>query len=178
MTSLSPIPTVLKNCYEPSVLSHEGEKEVWSLINVKGLKVIDFGIGDSTKKLVDLGAKVIALDKDVEKLKGYMKQHLQLILCDIANPPFKAATADLAVFHFTLHEIDPSLHEKVITSACRIASRIMVVEPSPNGCASYQRYARVWRDAMHSIGRFEDYKSPSYWEILVKRCCPQITSKK
>jgi len=152
------------------------EKEIWSSIDVKNLTVIDFEIGDvSTKKLIDLGAKVVAVDNDMEKLKNYNNLGIPLIKCDIVNPPFNNKISDLAVFYFTLHEIDPLMHEKIISSACTISSKIMIVEPSPNGCTAYQRYKKLWRDTMHSINRFEDYQPISYWKTLIENCGFKIT---
>ena len=63
------------------------EKEIWSSNDVKNLTVIDFGIGDvSTKKLIYLGAKIIAVDNNMEKLKDYNNLGIPLIKCDIVNP--------------------------------------------------------------------------------------------
>ena len=91
------------------------EKEIWSSNDVKNLTVIDLGIGDvSTKKLIYLGAKIIAVDNNMEKLKDYNNLGIPLIKCDIVNPPFNNKISDLAVFYFILHEIDPLMHEKII----------------------------------------------------------------
>ncbi|MGC8903504.1 MAG: methyltransferase domain-containing protein [Fervidobacterium sp.] len=146
------------------------ENEIWSLVNVKDLTVIDFGIGESTERLVDLGAKVIAVDKDFEKLKKYKNLGISLVNCDVTNLPFNRRIADLAIFYFALHEINPLLHKQVVSTAHKISSRIMVVEPSPDGCSAYRRYSEIWRNAMHSIGKFEDYQTLSYWKKLIESC--------
>jgi len=52
----------------------------------------------------------------------------------------------------------------------KFSSKIMVVEPSPEGCPAYQRYAELWRSSMHSIGKFEDYQPISYWKRLIQSC--------
>ena len=149
------------------------ENEVWSSINVKNLRVIDFGIGEdavSTKKLIELGAKVIAIDNDMDKLKKCRYMNIQLIKCDISHLPFNKKISDLALFYFTLHEIDPKLHEKIISDVSMISSKVMIVEPSPEGCRAYKLYEKIWHDAMQSINRFEIYRSLSYWEALIRRC--------
>mgnify|MGYP001083487843 CR=1 FL=1 len=107
-------PTVSKNYSENNISDYKGKinKEFCSSINVKDLTVIDFGVGESTEMLINLGAKVMAVDRDVEKLKEYDNLGIPLIKCDIANLPFDNRIADLAVFYFTLHEIDPRLHKK------------------------------------------------------------------
>ncbi|MEM2941559.1 MAG: hypothetical protein QW304_08450 [Thermoproteota archaeon] len=132
--------------------------------------VIDFGVGESTKKLSGLGAKVIVVDRDLEKLKTYRSLGTSLIDCNIANLPFRSEIAGLAVFYFTLHEIDPRIHKEAISKVREASSGIMVVEPSPKGCSTYNRYAELWRRAMHSIGKFEDYQPASYWKRLVEDC--------
>lgn len=171
--SVKQTPTVSKSYFKDNISDYESEKnreEIWSSVNVKGLTVIDFGVGESTEKLIDLRAKVIAVDRDIEKLKKYNNLGIQLINCDITNFPSDNKFADLAVFYFTLHEIDPLIQKEVISATYRISSKIMVVEPSPNGCLAYQRYAGLWRSAMHSIGRFEDYQPISYWKKLIESC--------
>ncbi len=158
-----------------SAMKGKNKGGIWSFIDVEGLTVIDFGVGESTKKLVNLGARVIAVDWNVENLIKYDDLGIPLIKCDIASLPFNARTADLAVFYFTLHEIDPLVHKEAVSNVYRVSSKIMVVEPSPKGCLTYQRYAELWRKAMHSIGRFEDYRPVSYWKKLIERCGFEIT---
>jgi len=162
--------TASKNYFEYVKEQERVEKEIWSSINVKDLTVADFGVGESTKKLIDLGAKVIAVDRDSQKLKKYDNLSISLIKCDITNFPFDNRTANLVVFYFTLHEINPLIHKEVISTTYKISPKIMVVEPSPKGCPAYQRYAELWRRTMHSIGRFEDYQPISYWKKLIESC--------
>ncbi len=146
------------------------EDEIWSLVNVRDSIVVDFGIGRSTEKLVSLGARVVAVDNDLRKIRKYSDLDIPLILCDITNFPLRNGLADLSVFYFTLHEVNPAMHEKVVSAAREISSKIMLVEPLPNGCPAYLRYAKLWREAMRSIGKFEDYKPGSYWERLIMKC--------
>ena len=71
---------------------------------------------------------MIAGDKDKEKLRKYVSSDASLIQCDIIKIPFHAKIADLAVFYFTLHEIDPNLHRDVILSARRVSSKITALK--------------------------------------------------
>lgn len=172
-------PTVSKNYFEYVKEQKRVGKEVWSSINVKDLTIIDFGVGESTRKLMDLGAKIIVVDRDVEKLKEYDNLDITLIRSDITNFPFDSRKiADLAVFYFTLHEVNPLKHKEVISTTYKVSSNIMVVEPSPKGCPAYQRYAELWLRAMHSIGKFEDYQPISYWEKLIENCGFRIVVSK
>lgn len=173
-------PTVSKNHFEYVKEQEMVGKEVWSSINVKDLTVIDFGVGESTRKLMDLGAKVIVVDRDIEKLKKYDSLDIALIRCDVTTFPFDSRRiADLAVFYFTLHEVNPLKHKEVISTAYKLSSNIMVIEPSPKGCPAYQRYAELWLRAMHSIGKFEDYQPISYWKKLIENCgFETVVSKK
>jgi len=109
------------------------EKEIWSSLDVKGLTVIDLGVENSTRKLVELGARVIGVDSDFKRLRGYKDLDVELVNCDVANLPFGRKIADLSVFYFTLHEIDPRKHEDVLSVVYEISSKVMIVEPSPEG---------------------------------------------
>lgn len=154
------------------------EDKIWSSINVKNLRVIDFGIGEdavSTKKLIELGAKVIAIDNDMDKLKKCKHMNTQLIRCDIPHLPFNKKISDLALFYFTLHEINSRFHEKMISDVSMITPKIMIVEPSPEGCKAYRLYESIWHDAMQSIDRFEIYRPLSYWKALIRRCGFKVT---
>jgi 2-polyprenyl-3-methyl-5-hydroxy-6-metoxy-1,4-benzoquinol methylase len=73
-TLLKQISIVLKTYFKSNALKlQKNENEIWQSIKVKGLTVIDFGIGESTEKLAELGARVIVVDKDLEKIKRYNK---------------------------------------------------------------------------------------------------------
>ncbi len=88
--------------------------------------------------------------------------------CDFLNLPFRCRFADLAVFHFTLHEVDPTRHRGALTIAREIAPRVLIVEPSPEGCLAFRRFYELWREAMESVGRFEEYRPLEYWVDLVE----------
>jgi len=146
------------------------ETETWSCIALKNAVVIDCGIGEnakSTKKLIEMGADVITVDNDLTQLVNHKDVPTHLVQCDITDFPFKRSTADAILFYFTLHEIDPFLHSSIISEVSQIASQVIIVEPSSGENASYQRYAELWREAMHAVGKFEDYQPLSYWERLV-----------
>jgi len=65
------------------------DEEIWSLVDVKGKIVIDVGVGDSTKRLLELGAKVIGIDKDLNKLKDFRGSNIPLVLGDFLCSPFR-----------------------------------------------------------------------------------------
>lgn len=147
------------------------QEKIWSLIHVEDAVVIDCGIGKnavSTKALIGKNARVITVDKDREALINHKDLPIQLVQCDITDVPFKPDAADAALFYFTLHEIDPAFHGKIISEMGRIVSRTIIVEPSPGGNAVYQRFEKLWREAMHAVGKFEDYQVRSYWEELLQ----------
>jgi uncharacterized UPF0146 family protein len=147
------------------------EEKIWSLITVKNAVVIDVGIGEnarSTQALIERGASVIAVDTNVEALLNHATLDAVFVCCDMVNPPFKPGTADVAVFNFTLHEINPLYHSTILSGAARVASQVMIVEPNPGTTPGYQEFENVWRESMHAVGKFEDYKPLSYWETLLK----------
>lgn len=82
---------------------------------------------------------------------------------------FRKAVTYLIVFYFILHKINPLLHERVLKIAREISRNVMIVKPSPKGCPAYKLYSNIWRETMHSIVKFEDYKTLAYWKKLVKK---------
>lgn len=147
------------------------EEEVWSLIHVDDAVVIDCGIGEnatSTRTLLDKGAHVVTVDKDRTALESHTDLPVQLVQCDIVDMPFTSGAADAALFYFTLHEIDPAFHEKILSEMAHIVSRVIIVEPAPGENEAYQQFEKLWRDAMHAVGKFEDYQVLSYWEELLQ----------
>ncbi len=144
--------------------------KAWSLVDVGGLTVVDFGAGKSTKRLLQMGANVIAVDRDLERLKEFVDAGVPVVVCDFVDFPFRCRFADLAVFHFSLHEVDPARHHDIVTMARQIAPRILIIEPSPEGGLAFRRFYELWREAMESVGRFEEYKSLEYWRGLVESC--------
>lgn len=73
-------------------------------------------------------------------------------------------------FYFTLHEIDPLKHCDILKAVPNITQYVVIVELSPIGEPLYNKFAQIWREAMHSIGRFEDYKPLDYRIDLLTRC--------
>ena len=83
MISLDQTPNISRTHLD-EYLGEEGRvnREIWSVIGVRGKTVIDVGAGESTKKLRELGATVIAVDNDPEKVKEIVEMGVPLILCD------------------------------------------------------------------------------------------------
>ena len=145
------------------------KEQVWSVTSFSGKVVLDVGIGESSAVLKNLGAKVIGVERDVAKIAEYGYLGIPVIVSDFLHFPFNMKIADLVVFYFTLHEIDPAQHMRVLTIARSVAYEVFVVEPSPEGCPAYRMYAELWKKAMHSIGEFEDYKDVGYWVSILQR---------
>ncbi|WP_457742112.1 class I SAM-dependent methyltransferase [Thermococcus sp.] len=133
-------------------------------------------MGNSTKKLIELGAKVVGVDNDPSKVDSSV--NIPIVICDFLNFPFQSRIADMVVFCFTLHEINPNFHFRALSIARKIAPQVIIVEPTPNGCPAYEEFAWIWRNAMRSIGKFEEYKTPEYWENILKKAGFRITLKK
>lgn len=127
------------------------------------------GVGDSTTRLLDGGATVIGIDRDPSKLYA-MRRHplLMIVVAEFTHIPLRSQSLNIIVFYFSLHEVDPARHYQVLLEAKRVASKILIVEPSPKGCPLYEEYARVWREAMKSIGLFEEYKPVEYWVGILR----------
>lgn len=163
------------------------EEKIWSLAQIKsGMKVLDVGIGEdaySTKKIIDLGALVTAIDTDLKMLNKHKSLKINLIQASASQLPFISSAFDLSVAYFTLHEINPKLHTKVISELIRVSKRVMIVEPGLGEDRLYNVYHDIWSRAMHSIGKFEDYQSITYWKMLLEACganvkvCGKITHK-
>ncbi len=155
------------------------QDEIWSCIPNARLAV-DVGVGNSTRWLAERGLMVVGIECDEAKAARVRENtaSVEIVVADFLAPPLRDDAADLVVFCSTLHEIDPRLHGKAILEARRIARWVMVVEPSPHGCPAYEKYARLWSEAMHSIGYFEDYKPLEYWVRLLKENGFKITCAK
>lgn len=147
-------------------------RDVWSILGLdfRGLRVVDFGAGESTRRLLQLGAEVVAVDRDLERLREFTDAGAAVVACDLFEFPFRCRFADLAVFHFTLHEVDPARRREALAIAKQVAPRVLVVEPSPEGCPAFLRFYGLWREAMRSVGRFEEYRPLEYWVDLVESC--------
>lgn len=150
------------------------EEKIWSFAQIKcGVKVLDVGIGEnahSTKKLIGLGALVTAIDTDSKTLNKHRNLKIDLVQGGASQLPFISSEFDLSVAYFTLHEIDPNLHRRVVSELIRVSRSVMIVEPELGEDRLYGVYHDIWSRAMHSIGRFEDYRPITFWKMLLEEC--------
>jgi len=153
-------------------------EKIWTLMDVhKGDSVLDVGVGHlaySLTKLKELGITVTAIDLNLNVLRKHKTTDVRFVQCNAAWLPFRNSTFDLAIANFTVHEIDPSLHQKVFSELCRVAQRGMVVEPAPGRERLYRSYQQIWTDAMHSTGQFEDCATIEHWSQLMRNCGARI----
>jgi len=145
--------------------------EIWALINIKsGDKVLDIGVGEearSTKKLVELGAVVTAVDKDESRIALHKSLSATLIQCDASSLPFSDGYFDLAMAFATLHEIDPRSHRRVTREMVRVAKRLAIVESAPWGNPEAKAVGDIARRAYESMGSFEQRRPLGYWMGLL-----------
>jgi len=153
-------------------------ERVWSLVDIdRGTRVLDVGVGreaHSLKKLLELGLVVTSIDVDLAALRKHDTRGASFVQCNAACLPLRKRTFGLSMVNFTLHEIDPILHQKVFAELCRVSERIMIIEPAPGTDSVYQRYQQIWTESMHSIGQFEDYQTVEYWIRLLKKYDAEI----
>ena len=149
------------------------EEKIWSFIHVKkGDKVLDVGVGGraaSTRRLLSLGAVVTALDINSRLLKKHRSLNANMVCGDISWLPFASSTFNFSLAYGTLHEVNPDLHQKVISELARVSQNVIIVEPDPVGDQLYSKFSDIWRRAMHSIGKFEDYQQLTYWRRLLEK---------
>ena len=110
--------------------------------------VVDVGAGDSTRRLQSSVELVVAIDADCSKLARISEDsasstNLELLCANAKLVPLRSRSADLAVLHFVLHEIDPRIHREVLAEAGRIARRVLIAEPIPRGSELYRELWRV-----------------------------------
>jgi len=151
------------------------DQKIWSPPKIEKGLMLDMGVGDSTRKLIGLGAKVVAVDSDLNNLVKQKNFDGMLVQCNASYLPFKDSVFELSVASFTLHEINPLLHLNVVSKMTRVSRRVMIVEPMPGQEPVNKRYDDLWSKAMHSIGRFEDYQEIMYWKKLMEKCGLRIT---
>jgi len=151
------------------------DQKIWSLPKIEKGLMLDMGVGDSTRKLIGLGAKVVAVDSDLNNLVKQKNFDGMLVQCNASYLPFKDSVFELSVASFTLHEINPLLHLNVVSKMTRVSRRVMIVEPMSVQEPVNKRYDDIWSKAMHSIGRFEDYQEIMYWKKLMEKCGLRIT---
>lgn len=150
------------------------DQKIWSLPKIEKGLTLDMGVGDSTRKLIGLGAKIVAVDSDLNNLVKQKNFDGMIVQCNASCLPFKNSVFELSVASFTLHEINPLLHLNVVSEMTRVSRRVMIVEPMPAQEPVNKRYDDLWSKAMHSIGRFEDYQETMYWKKLMEKCNMRI----
>lgn len=159
---------------------NEIRERIWAFLHLKaGESVLDVGVGHtaySLNKLIELGCSVTSIDLNFAVLHEYKTPHADFVRCDAACLPFKDKPFILSLANFTFHEIDPFLHEKVVSELGRVSKRIMIVEPVTGEDPVCRRYQEIWTAAMHSMKRFEDYQTMDYWINLLRGCGAKITT--
>jgi ubiquinone/menaquinone biosynthesis C-methylase UbiE len=160
----------------------EIRERIWAFLNLQGdERVLDIGVGHSAyslKKLIELGVSVTSIDINYAVLNKYKTPQADFVRCDAACLPFKEAPFALSLANFTLHEIDPSLHERVVSELCRVSKRIMIVEPVIGEDPMCRSFQAIWTAAMHSINQFEDYQTMDYWTGLLQKSGATIVNTK
>ncbi len=132
--------------------------------------VIDVGCGESTNAILSSteSSFVICIDVELRKVNVDSRERLEVVQADARYLPLRSDCCDAATFIFTLHEIDPRTHRDVLLEARRIARYIVIAEPSPYGVELYERFWRIYSEAMRSVGRFEEYRDKEYWATLLR----------
>jgi ubiquinone/menaquinone biosynthesis C-methylase UbiE len=154
-------------------------EKIWSLLDLNpGDRVLDVGVGHtaySRTKLIELGAKATSIDLDWLMLHKQKTTTADSVQCNAAEIPFRTKAFELSLAYFTFHEIDPALHQQTVSELCRVAKRIMVVEPNLGEDPLCRSFQNIWTESMHSINKFEDNKTMDYWTGLLKSCSVQLT---
>ena len=155
-------------------------ERVWSLLELKpGDHVLDVGVGHiaySRNKLIELGTRFTSIDLDWSILRKHKTAKAYSVQCNAAQLPFGHQVFELALANFTFHEINPALHRTVISEFCRVSKRIMIVEPDISEDPLCRRFQEVWTLSMHSIHKFEDYKTLDGWTDMIKSGGVRITT--
>ncbi|RLG74762.1 MAG: hypothetical protein DRO23_05750 [Thermoprotei archaeon] len=161
------------------------QKEILSLIPSNIKIILDVGVGDSTKNLRKLADAnlIVGIDTDQGNLKKFRHQHgndarLALINADASLLPLRSSPIGVALLYFVLHEVNPQKHVVMLSALKEVTQCLIVVEPSPYGCKLYEKFAKIWREAMRSIGRFEEYQPLEYWVKVLKLAGLKIRSAK
>lgn len=156
-------------------------EKTWSLLKLRSdEKVLDVGVGRiaySLKKLLELGVPVTSIDLDWQVLQQHKNPNANAVQCNAARLPFRKKAFHTALVNFTFHEIDPVLHQQVVAELCRVSNRIMIVEPASSEDPLCRRFQEIWNESMHSVRKFEDYKSMESWADLVSDIGALVTHK-
>jgi ubiquinone/menaquinone biosynthesis C-methylase UbiE len=155
-------------------------ERVWSLLELKpGDHVLDVGVGHiaySRNKLIELGTRFTSIDLDWSILRKHKTAKANSVQCNAAQLPFRDQVFELVLANFTFHEINPALHRTVISEFCRVSKRIMIVEPDIGEDPLCRRFQELWTVSMHSIQKFEDYKTLDGWTDRIKSGGVRITT--
>jgi len=155
-------------------------EKTWALLDLKpGDHVLDVGVGHiaySRNKLIELATRFTSIDLDWSILSKHKTAKANSVQCNAAQLPFGDLVFELALANFTFHEIDPALHRAVISEFCRVSERIMIVEPDVSEDPLCRRFQEIWTVSMHSIHKFEDYKTLDGWTDMIKSGGVRITT--
>jgi len=172
---LQRIHTVLENYLEEE---RRVKEEIYGvLMDLGSIRVVvDIGCGDSTRSILSTlqNTFVICVDVKPKTIATEFMERYEAIVADARYLPLRDNCCDIATLIFTLHEIDPQTHIDVVLEARRVAKYIVIAEPSPHGTELYEKFWQTYRDAVRSIGLFEDYKPREYWIALLKQADLQI----
>jgi hypothetical protein len=149
---------------------NEIREKIWSYIPGDGT-AIDVGVGEnarSAKTFVDKGAYVIAVDNNIDRLQKHADINAALVCCDVAAMPFKSLAADVTLFYYMLHEVNPEFHAYILSQTADISSSVTIVEPGLGTTPGQKYYQQLWQKAMEAVSKFEHYQPVEYWEELVK----------
>jgi len=154
------------------------KRQIYSVLTELGKVrvIVDVGCGDSTRDilLTTQSSFVICVDIKLKKIDIEFEERLETIVADARYLPLRDDCCSVVTFVFTLHEIDPQIHIDVILEARRVAKYIIIVEPSPRGVELYEKFWQTYRNAVRSIGLFEDYKPMEYWTALLNEAGLQL----
>jgi len=155
-------------------------ENIWSLMDVKpGDRVLDVGVGHiaySRNKLIEMDTRLTSIDLDWSVLRKHKTAKGNSVQCNASQIPFMDRVFVLALANFTFHEIDPALHRAVISELCRVSKRIMIVEPDFSEDPLCRRFQEIWTDSMHSVQKFEDFKTLEDWTDMIISCGVRIAS--
>jgi ubiquinone/menaquinone biosynthesis C-methylase UbiE len=158
------------------------ENRIWQILDVqRGMMVLDIGIGEhaaSSKRLIENGARVTAIDKNFNSAIAQKEIGASLVCANATVLPFKDQAFDLSIAFFTLHEVHSHLHNMVMSELIRTSNRIAIVEPNPGDDELYSRYWNILNRAGQSIGECEVYQDICYWTRCLEKHGATIIQEK
>ncbi len=132
--------------------------------------VVDVGCGESTRAILSSveSGFVMCIDVEPKRIDVDSRERLDVVQADARYLPLRSDCCDAITFIFTLHEINPQAHRTVLSEARRVAKYVVIADPSPHGVELYEKFRRIYSEAMRSIGRFEEYRDKEYWDALMR----------